>query len=115
MFIKKEYGVRLEKKKPDPLSSVVPAYLRAMRLTSGMNTRRIFKAWEEASGVGGHTLKQYFRSGTLYVTLDSSVLRSRLSYETDVLKEKINALLSEDPLFTGSDRFVGLVEKIVLK
>ena len=33
----------------------------------------------------------------------------------DVIKEKINAILREDPLFTGSDRFVGLVEKIVLK
>ncbi|MBR6055406.1 MAG: DUF721 domain-containing protein [Bacteroidales bacterium] len=115
MFLKKEYGIRMEKKKPDPVASVVPVYLRAMRLTSGMNTRRIFKAWEEASGAAEHTLRQFFRAGTLYVTLDSSVIRSRLSYETDLIKEKINAILREDPLFTGSDRFVGLVEKIVLK
>ena len=65
MFLKKEYGIRMEKKKPDPVASVVPVYLRAMRLTSGMNTRRIFKAWEEASGAGAHTLKQFFRAGSV--------------------------------------------------
>ena len=115
MFIKTDGGVRLEKKRPDPVESVIPVYLKAMRLTSGMNTRRIFKAWEEASGAGKWTLKQFFRKGTLYVTLSSSVLRSRLGYETDVLVEKINAILRADPLFTKSDKFVGMVEKIVLK
>ena len=115
MFIKTENGSRLERKRPDPVESVIPTYLKAMKLTSAMNTRRIFKAWEEASGAGKWTLKQFFRSGTLYVTLSSSVLRSRLGYETDVLVEKINAILRADPLFTKSDKFVGMVEKIVLK
>ncbi|MBR6001731.1 MAG: DUF721 domain-containing protein [Bacteroidales bacterium] len=115
MFIKRDYAVRLERKEPQSIGSVIPVYLRSLNLTSAMNTRRIFKAWEEASGVGKWTLKLFFRGGTLYVTLSSSVLRSRLAYETDVLVEKINEILRADPLFTKSDRFVGMVEKIVLK
>ncbi|MBO7544505.1 MAG: DUF721 domain-containing protein [Bacteroidales bacterium] len=105
----------MEKKRPDPVETIIPVYLRAMKLTSGMNTRRIFKAWDEASGAGKWTLKQFYRKGTLYVTLSSSVLRSRLAYETDVLVEKINEILRKDPLFTKSDQYVGMVEKIVLK
>ena len=115
MFIKNDDAVRLEKKRPDPIGSVIPVYLKAMGLTSGMNTRRIFKAWEEVSGAGKWTLKLFFRNGTLYVTLSSSVLRDRLTYDADVLVEKINAILDADPLFTKSDRFVGKVQKIVLK
>ena len=115
MFIKDKSAARMEKKRPDPVETIIPVYLRAMKLTSGMNTRRIFKAWDEASGAGKWTLKQFYRKGTLYVTLSSSVLRSRLAYETDVLVEKINEILRKDPLFTKSDQYVGMVEKIVLK
>ena len=106
---------RVARKTALPLSELIHEYLRASKLTSGLNTQRIFAAWDAASGAGRYTIRRFFRDGKLYITVDSSVVRSQLSFQRDVLIEKINALLAQDELFTRDDARVGIVKELILK
>lgn len=105
----------LEKKNAVSVSSLVSAYIKEMGLAPGMNTQRIFAAWDSCSGAGPFTLKRFFRSGTLYITLNSSMVRDQLSFQRNILVEKMNAFLSHDELFTGDNKTVGYIKKLVLK
>ena len=78
-----------------------------------LDTNRML--WDECSGAGPFTLKRYFRSGTLYVTLSSSVIRNQLSFQKEALIEKMNACLSGDSLFTDDNRTAGFVKDLVLR
>ena len=106
---------RLPRKNAVSIGDALKEFLKAYRLTPGLNTQRIFAAWDEASGAGKYTLKKYFRDGKLYITLSSSVVRSQLTFQKAVLLEKVNAILSKDELFTADDPTVGLVKELILK
>ena len=106
---------RVARKTAVPLSDLIREYIQASKLTAGLNTQRIFAAWDACSGAGPFTLRRYFRGGTLYITLNSSVIRNQLYFQRDVLVEKINARLAEDELFTKDNRLVGTVRQIILK
>ena len=106
---------RVARKPAVSLSEAIQEYLKAAKLSSGLNTQRIFAAWDAASGAGRYTVRRFFRDGRLYITVDSSVVRSQLSFQRDVLIEKINALLAQDELFTQDDARVGTVKELILK
>lgn len=105
----------LDRKYAVDMGSLVKVYIKAMHLAPGLNTQRIFEAWDACSGAAPFTLKRFFRAGTLYITLSSSVVRNQLSFQRDALIEKMNARLAGDDLFTGDNRTVGYVRKLVLK
>lgn len=106
---------RIARKTALPLSDLIRDYLRDARLTAPLNTQRIFAAWDAASGAGPYTVRRFFRDGRLYITVDSSVVRSQLSFQRDALVGKINALLADDELFTRDDAHVGYVRELILK
>ena len=106
---------RVARKTAMSLSEAIQEYLKAAKLSSGLNTQRIFAAWDAASGAGRYTVRRFFRDGKLYITVDSSVVRSQLSFQRDTLIEKINALLAQDELFTQDDARVGIVKELILK
>ncbi|MBR5043061.1 MAG: DUF721 domain-containing protein [Bacteroidales bacterium] len=106
---------RIKRKNALPLASAIKEYLRSSHLTTGLNTRLIFKAWDDVSGAGPFTLKRYFRKGKLYITLNSSVVRSQLAPRKEFLKEMINDRLGRDELFEQEDFNASWVEEIVLK
>jgi hypothetical protein len=106
---------RVARKQAVSLAEAIQEYLKASRLTSGLNTQRIFAAWDAASGAGRYTVRRFFRDGRLYITVDSSVVRSQLSFQRDTLIEKMNALLAQDELFTRDDPRVGVVQELILK
>lgn len=106
---------RVARKTAVSLSEAIQEYLKAAKLSSGLNTQRIFAAWDAASGAGRYTVRRFFRDGKLYITVDSSVVRSQLSFQRDVLIEKINALLAQDELFIQDDARVGIVKELILK
>ncbi len=106
---------RVARKTALPLSELIHEYLRASRLTSGLNTQRIFAAWDACSGAGPFTLKRYFRGGTLFITLNSSVIRNQLYFQRAELVRKMNAFLSDDELFTADNRSVGEIRELVLR
>ena len=112
-YKKRNYFVR--RKEALTMEEVIEEYIKSAKIASGLNTQRIFAAWDECSGAGPFTLKRYFRSGVLYVTLKSSVIRNQLSFQEEALIEKMNATLSGDPLFTSDNRTVGFIKELVLK
>ena len=110
---KRNYFIR--RKEALTMEEVIEEYIKSAKLASGLNPQRIFAAWDECSGAGPFTLKRYFRSGTLYITLNSSVIRNQLSFQKAALIEKMNATLSGDKLFTSDNRTTGYIRELVLK
>ena len=110
---KRSYFIR--RKEALTMEEVIDQFIKSAKLASGLNTQRIFSAWDECSGACPCTPKRYFRGGTLYITLNSSVIRNQLSFQKAELVEKINATLSGDPLFTEDNRTAGFVKELVLK
>ncbi len=97
------------------MDKIVSEYIRSMKIASGLNTQRIFAAWDACSGAGPFTLKRFFRGGKLYITLDSSMLRSQLFLQRAELIRKMNAYLSSDELFTADNKTVGFIEELILR
>ena len=108
-------NIRFTRKEALTMEEVVSRYIKSMKLAAGLNTHKIYEAWDACSGAARFTLKRFFRSGKLYITLSSSVVRNQLYFQRDLLVEKINAYLSGDPLFTPDNRSVSFVQEIVLK
>ena len=108
-------AVQIHRKEAIGMDQVVRQYIQSMKLTAGLNTQRVFAAWDACSGAQAYTLKRLFRGGKLYITLGSSVIRSQLYFQRDVLVEKMNAFLAKDDLFTGEDTTVGYVKELILK
>lgn len=107
--------IRLERKNAQSVSELMHEYIVEMKLSAGLNTRRIFEAWEQVSGAAQYTSRQFFRDGTLYVTLSSSVVRNSLSFRREDLIAGINKILEQDELFVKNDPRVQFVSKLVLR
>lgn len=108
-------AVQIHRKEAIGMEKVVEDFIKSMKLAAGLNTQRIFAAWDACSGAGPFTIKRFFRGGKLYITLSSSVIRNQLYFQRDALIEKMNAFLSEDTLFTADNRTVGFVQELILK
>ena len=106
---------RVARKQAQSVGEALREFLGAYHLTAPLNTRRIFEAWDQASGAGKYTVRRFFRDGKLYITLNSSVVRSQLGFQKDALVEKVNAILDGDPLFTKDEPGVGQVRELILK
>ena len=107
--------VRIHRKQALSMEELVQQYIKSMKLAAGLNTQRIFEAWDACSGAGSFTLKRFFRDGKLYITLNSSVIRNQLSFQKDALVEKMNSWLSQDALFTADNRTVNFIRELILK
>ena len=97
------------------MDQLVQQYIKSMKLAAGLNTQRIFAAWDACSGAGPFTLRRFFRDGKLYITLGSSVIRNQLYFQKQELIDKMNAYLSNDELFTADNRTVNFVQELILK
>lgn len=107
--------IRIHRKEAVGMDQIVRQYIKSMKLAAGLNTQRVFAAWDACSGAAPFTLKRFFRSGKLYITLSSSVIRNQLYFQRDVLVEKMNAFLSEDDLFTADNRTVSYIRELILQ
>lgn len=107
--------IRISRRRPLSMEQLVSSYIRSMKIAAGLNTQRIFNAWDECSGAQKYTIRRFFRDGKLYITLNSSVVRMQLQYRREELKIRINEFLSKDDLFIKDDPKVGFVQEIVLK
>ena len=107
--------VRIHRKEAVSMDQLVHQYIKSMKLAAGLNTQRIFAAWDACSGAGPFTLRRFFRDGKLYLTLNSSVLRNQLFFQKTELVEKMNRFLSQDSLFTDDNRTVGYIRELILK
>ncbi len=108
-------AVQIHRKEAIGMDKVVEEFIKSMKLSAGLNTQRVFAAWDACSGAGPFTIKRFYRGGKLYITLKSSVIRNQLYFQKDALIEKMNAFLSEDTLFTADNRTVGFIQELILK
>jgi predicted nucleic acid-binding Zn ribbon protein len=106
---------RIERKQAISIGDALKEMFKRSKASATHNTRRIFMAWDEASGAREFTIKKYFRAGVLYITVKSSVLATQLNMQKTWLLEKINAILSDDPLFIKDDANVGFVNELRIK
>ena len=107
--------IRIHRKEAVSMDQVVDRFIKQMKLAAGLNTQRIFAAWDACSGAGPFTLKRFYRGGKLYITLNSSVIRNQLSFQKDILIEKMNAFLASDELFTSDNHTVGFIQELILR
>ena len=108
-------ATRIGRKKALTMSEVMDMYIKEMKLGTGLNTRRIFAAWDKVSGASQYTIRRFFRDGKLYITLNSSMVRTQLGFQKDVLVTMINQTLRDDSLFVRDDPKVRYVEELILK
>jgi hypothetical protein len=106
---------RIHRKQALGMEEVIDQYIRSMKLAAGLNTQRVFAAWDEVSGAASATLRRYYRDGVLRVSLASSVQRFELGLQKAQMIERMNAWLLKDDLFVKDDPKVGLVKDIILK
>lgn len=106
---------RIPRKDAEPLGNAIRYFLKVNHMTTGFNTHLVNSAWDRASGAAEYTIKRYYRDGTLYITLNSSVVRSQLQFQQEALIERINHILRHDALFDPEDKFAGYVKKLVIK
>lgn len=84
-------------------------------MDAAIDTRQIYSAWDSVSGAKDYTIRRYFRDGRLYITVNSSVVRSRLLFCKDSLVESINKELQENILFSGDKGLCGYVKELIIK
>lgn len=107
--------VQIHRKEAMTMEEVVSAYIKQMKIAAGLNTQRIYAAWDACSSAAPYTMRRYFRGGKLFITLSSSVIRNQLLFQKDALVEKMNEYLSKDPLFTQDNNSVSFVQTLILK
>lgn len=106
---------RLERKSVMSIADAIKDMFRESHAWMSHNTRRVYSAWDEASGAGDYTIRRFFRDGILYITMKSSVFASQLAMQKGGLLEKINAIIAEDPLFIKTEGQADVVREIRIK
>ncbi|MFA7116437.1 MAG: DUF721 domain-containing protein [Bacteroidales bacterium] len=87
------------------VSEILRKYLKGSGLDKDMKRIEILMAWDEISGVEiKDRTQRYFKDGVLYVTVNSSMLRTNLYYQKEGLLRELNSKFTDNP-----------VHKIVLK
>lgn len=94
-------GDPLRRREAVNLGSMLRFFLNDAGLMPGWNSNRVYMAWDRISGAAGYTLGKSFIGGVLYCSLSSSVVRSQLYFQRDVLLNELNRALKADAMFFG--------------
>lgn len=100
---------KLERKNAEPLEDLLKLFVVSNRLGYGLFNQEVFRAWDQASGAAFHSTGKYYREGVLHVTLNSSLVRSQLAFQREMLVEKINGILQE----SETVKLSGIEEKVL--
>lgn len=84
---------KINRQNPEPLANAIPLFVRVHGLGKGLTSHLVFDAWDEISGAAQYSTNKFFRDGVLSVTISSSVARSRLLFQLDIIKDDINKSL----------------------
>ena len=74
----------------------IEEFIKEERLEEGLNRTRLFKTWDLVVGEVGAkaTTNKYFKDGTLYCTINSSMLRTQMYYRKEDIIAHINKMLN---------------------
>lgn len=75
-----------------PLKDVIDRWLKAYGLDGKMKEMDVINSWEEMMGkaVAHRTKEIKIRNRTLYLKMDSSVMRDELSHGKQVIVQRVN-------------------------
>ena len=88
--------VRMDRKEAVGMDELIEAYVREMKLASGLGRVRVFAAWDKASGAGPYTIGKYLKNNVLYCNISSSVLRQQLYFRRAEILQEMNDILKDD-------------------
>ncbi|MBO4341155.1 MAG: DUF721 domain-containing protein [Bacteroidales bacterium] len=88
--------VRMERKEAVGMDQLIEAYIKEMKLASGLGRVRVFAAWDQASGAGAYTIGKYLKDNVLYCNISSSALRQQLYFRRAEILQAMNEILKED-------------------
>lgn len=108
-------GNRLPRKEAIGMEALMEQYIKEMKLSAGLNRQRVFAAWDEVSGMSRYTVDRFFRDGSLYITLSSSLVRNQLYFQRDILVKEMNEFLAKDSLFTKDMPSDNYVKTLILR
>lgn len=97
------------------MDHLVKGFIREMQIAAGLDSQLVREAWDKASGARAYTLGCSYRNGRLYVSISTSVQRSRLLLQKRSIMNEINRILSYDSLFTGKADGTPPVTDIIMK
>jgi hypothetical protein len=88
------------------INEVLASFVENNKLEKGLDSVNVANAWRElmGNGVNNYTSSIKLHKGTLYVALNSSVLREELAYG----KDKIIAMINEE---LGKE----VIKKVILR
>lgn len=105
----------IQRKEALTMDQVIEEFIRSAKLSQGHNAQRVFAAWDEVTGAGRFTMEKSFRKGILYVTLNSSMVRTHLLLQKETIVENINKWLQSDSLFIKEEGCENYVKGLFLK
>lgn len=109
-----EYMVT-SRREPYSIERLIEYCIRDLKLETGLNDRRIFAAWDKASGAAEYTMDRYFRNGTLCCSISSSVVRSMLTVRRpQILKDMNDILRNDEGEISGKGKMLE-VKKLILR
>ena len=96
------------------MDELVEEFIREMKLASGISRQRVREAWNVVSGAGNYTIDVQIVNGVMYCNMASSMVRSQLYFQKDVILAQINEYLKNDVLYVknGDNSYI---KDIVLK
>ena len=106
-------GIR--RKEAVGMQELISQYIVEMKISSGINRKRVEEAWNQISGASRYTLGVTYDRGVVYCSLSSSVVRNQLYFQRDVILQKMNEFLAADELFVGDRSGGPAVKTLVLK
>lgn len=87
---------RIERQNAESISDILARFVSANSLAPGLLRQAVFSAWDSVSGAAAYSTSKFLKDGVLYVTLSSSVVRSRLFFRCDDIIDGVNACLKAD-------------------
>ncbi len=106
---------RIARKYPIAIRQAIQEWLVSEGLGPAYNANIVCRVWNEVSGMSHYTDRTFFKDGTLYVSLTSSVARSRMQPMRKQLAERLNEVLFEDEMFIRGQAFTRYVNQIILR
>ncbi len=75
-----------------PLKDLIDKLMKAYQLDGKLNEMKVLEAWPEMMGiaVANRTVDLKIRNKTLYITMDSSVMRDELAHGKSIILHRVN-------------------------
>ncbi|MCF0173861.1 MAG: DUF721 domain-containing protein [Bacteroidales bacterium] len=89
---------KIQNRKPSPLGGILPLVIKDMHIEQQVIESFVVDAWAKVTPAPQATISCVFSLGVLQVGINSSVIRSELSFQKEGLLNSINRCLDSEEL-----------------